>query len=104
MGVRSLLADLGLGCRLRMFTDSTAGKAIVSRRGLGRVRHIEVSDLWAQANIQDGTLEVTKLKNKYNSADLFTKHLSFSEILECVRPLGGRLEEGRHHLAPEITD
>ena len=44
MGILSLLADLGLGCRLRMFTDSTAGKAIVSRRGLGRVRHLGVED------------------------------------------------------------
>ena len=102
LGMKSLLQDLQHGCRLRIFTDSTSGKAIASRRGLGRVRHIDVSELWIQSKVRDGSLELIKLNNKFNSADAFTKFLSFSELVECLRPLGGRYADGRHPLAPEL--
>ena len=44
MGLRALLADLGIDASIKLLTDATAGKAIASRRGLGRVRHIDVSN------------------------------------------------------------
>ena len=103
LGLRSLLHDLGRGCRLRVFTDSTAGKAIASRRGLGRVRHIDVSNRWIQTAVQNHTLELIKLKNRFNSADVFTKHLNYADMMECIRPLGCRHEDGRHELAPKLS-
>ena len=44
MGIRSLLNDLGLDLDIRAFTDATTGKAIASRRGLGKVRHIATNE------------------------------------------------------------
>ena len=98
--MKSLLQDLHLGCRLRIFADSTSGKAIASRRGLGRVRHIDVSELCTHSKVRDGPLELIKLKNRFNNADALTQFLSFSELIECLRPLGGRYVDGRHPLAP----
>ena len=40
MGAKSLLEDLGISLKIRVLTDATTGKAIASRRGLGKVRHI----------------------------------------------------------------
>ena len=43
--------ELGMGKlnpNLVLDTDSSAAKSFVARRGLGRMRHIEVRDLWLQ--------------------------------------------------------
>lgn len=88
LGIRSLIRDMGAGSRIRIFTDSTSGKSIASRRGLGRVRHIEVSNLWIQNAVQEGAVELVKWNNRFNSVDVLTKHLSWHELLECIRPFG----------------
>ena len=103
IGLKHIMQDLGLNSKLRVFTDSTSGKSIASRRGLGRVRHIDVSNLWIQNEVQSGRIDLVKLKNRFNSADAFTKHLSFQELVECFTPLGCRHASGRHNLAPELS-
>ena len=45
MGVQSVLRDLGLNVKLQVLTDSSAAKGIASQRGLGKVRHVEVSSV-----------------------------------------------------------
>ena len=40
LGLQSLLTDLGVQMDIRVFTDATTGKPIVTIRGLGKVRHI----------------------------------------------------------------
>ena len=39
LGMQSMMTDVGLGARDRVWTDSNAAKAIASRRGLGKTRH-----------------------------------------------------------------
>ena len=52
LGVRSIMGDLGTDIeshtKLIIHTDSSAAKGISSRRGLGKVRHIEVNQFWIQ--------------------------------------------------------
>ena len=40
--------DLGMDFKLRVWVGSKAAKVIVSRIGLGKVRHMAVKFLWAQ--------------------------------------------------------
>ena len=47
-GTQSLLCDLGVKLDVRVCTDATTGKAMASRRGLGKVRQIAVNELWIQ--------------------------------------------------------
>ena len=46
LGFQSLAADLGLQLTLHIHSDSSAAICIARRRGLGKVRHIAVGDLW----------------------------------------------------------
>ena len=62
MGVQSVLRDLGYEVKIRIRTDASAAKGIASRRGLGKVRHIEVSQLWLQEKVTTGAIEVMKVK------------------------------------------
>ena len=60
LGIRSLLADWGIQRRIRIKTDASVAKSIASRRGVGKVRHIEVNQLWLQ---EKSTKVTSKLKN-----------------------------------------
>ena len=45
IGIRSMLYDLGVDTDIDINTDASAAKGIASRKGVGRVRHIEVHQL-----------------------------------------------------------
>eukprot|EP00973_Karenia_brevis_P038451 5303730-Karenia_brevis.AAC.1 len=50
-GLVSLARESGfeeLSSVLRLGTDSNAAKSFVCRRGLGKMRHLEIRDLWLQ--------------------------------------------------------
>ena len=61
-------------------TDSSSAKSFASRRGLGRMRHIEVKELWLQEAVCHGRIQLKKVDGTANPADLFTKYLSNVEI------------------------
>ena len=84
-GLKSLAWDLGIRnlkqC-IRLGSDSSAAKSFVNRRGLGKMRHLEIRDLWLQAEVEQGRLEVHKVKGDQNAADLMTKVLSLGEVVD----------------------
>ena len=61
-GLLSLAGDMGFaGYVLMLGTDISAAKSFVSRRGLGKMRHIEIRDLWLQKEVAEGRVLVSKL-------------------------------------------
>ena len=97
------MRDLGLDTKIRLLTDATTGKAIASRRGLGKVRHIDVSNLWVQEKVKDGEIELIKIKNDFNPSDILTKHLAEMPMLQCLESSSVQFAAGRHSLAPSFT-
>ena len=63
LGLQSLLEDLGIVTGVRVMTDASTGKAIASRRGLGKLRHIATHELWIQDMVLRGKLQIIKIKN-----------------------------------------
>ena len=61
LGLQSILLDWRWKFSAHGWMDATAGIGIGSRRGLGRVKHIDTVFLWVQATITEG--EVTLGKN-----------------------------------------
>ena len=103
LGQQALYADLGVTVPIRLWTDSSAAIGITSRQGLGKLRHVDTKTLWLQQAARTGRVEVRKVAGLANPADLFTKHsLSKERILELVRVLGCRYEEGRPEAAPAL--
>ena len=43
--------DLGIDFNCEVQTDASAAKGIVTRVGLGKVRHLETNQLWLQAKV-----------------------------------------------------
>ena len=48
LGLQALYSDLGMSVKVAVRNDATAAIGIVSRIGLGKVRHLSVADLWVQ--------------------------------------------------------
>ena len=64
-GLISLAKEIGFGGManvVRLGTDSSAAKIFVCPRGLGKMRHLEIRDLWLQKEVAEGKVEVSKLR------------------------------------------
>ena len=81
LGMISLAADLGIGLTARIHIDASAALGILERRGVGRVRHLDVGALWLQEQALRRVVEFMKVKGTANPADLMTKHLA-RELVE----------------------
>ena len=103
LGYLSLLADLGIKLRLRVWTDSTASQGMCGRQGLGKVRHLDVQELWIQQRVRKHDFDLLKVWGEENPGDLFTKAgLSESRIRELLKLLNCKFREGRAKSAPAL--
>ena len=104
MGVKSMMEDVGVtGKRLRIKTDASVAKSLASRRGLGGIRHIEVNQLWLQEKVNEGKIEIEKVKGEINRADALTKPKDGPRIKQQLEWTGQLIMPGRHDLAPKLA-
>ena len=103
LGLKALCADLGLDLQIRVHTDAAAAIGIARRRGLGKVRHLAVSDLWIQDKVATGEIEIKKVKGTDNPADILTKNVDGNLLAVHKRRLGLTQEEGRAASAAAIS-
>ena len=79
----------------QIFTDSSAAIGTASRRGNGKMRHVRVGMLWIQEQVEDGSLDVKKVKGENNPADALTKNLQRKKLVEFTEMAGQKYREGR---------
>ena len=85
--------------KARYIMDATAGIAIGSRRGLGRVRHIDTMLLWVQDSVSRGVLKIAKRDTRDMLADVLTKAVPEAAMEEMLRRMGYFYRKGEHSLA-----
>ena len=83
-------------------TDASAAKGIASRRGLGKVRHIDVTQLWVHDHVANGTLNIVKIGTLENLADALTKHVDGCVLKNHIAFVRGEIRESRHHIMPRV--
>ena len=66
LAVQALAEELGWKMSVRVHTDSSAAKAVASRRGLGKLRHIELKYLWVQELVQEPRIAIKKINGLDN--------------------------------------
>ena len=79
MGLISMYEDFGTHMNGVLLGDASAALAIVARRGLGKLRHLDTNYLWIQEKAAKGDLNFKKVAGVDNGADLFTKTLPWNE-------------------------
>ena len=103
LGEQSLLADWNIAVSLQVWMDATAGIAIGRRRGLGRVKHVDVAFLWVQEIVNTGRAQIGKKHTSEMLADMFTKAVSATDMQRHMGAMGYRFEEGRSRLGLQVS-
>ena len=91
LGIKNLAEDIDMHMKVVLHTDSSSAKSMSSRRGVGRMRHIEAKWLWLQSAVADGRIKIFKIPGSKNPADLFTKFLSIKSIQDLLNRCGCEL-------------
>ena len=102
LGIQSIANDLGFNWKLGLHSDASAAIGICRRRGLGKVRHLAVADLWVQDRLRTKDLTLSKVFGTENPADLLTKHVERALIDRHLKRVCLNFEEGRAASAPTI--
>jgi hypothetical protein len=104
LGLRSMLEECSLQWEARLRCDSTSGRALAVRQGLGRVRHIDIKMLWLQDVIAKSILTVAWVGSAENLADIGTKALLKERHEFLVRKIGLHEQPGEIALLEASTE
>ena len=80
-------------CRVNLHMDSSAARGIITRQGVGRVKHLQIRTLFLQDLHKQGTISVHPVGTKDNTADIGTKPLSGKRIRLLMHWLGFQTSE-----------
>ena len=106
LGARAMASDFGCGqlpCKCIVRMDSNAGRAMTQRRGVGKMRHIDLRYLWVQQRVARGDVEVERVPGATNPSDMMTKALPEQAASKHLAKLNFQFRDGRSTLAPEVT-
>ena len=90
MGLISMYKDLGTHMNGVVKGDASVALAIVARRGLGKLRHLDTNYLWIQEKAAKDDLNMKKVAGVDDGADQFTKTLSWNEIQSHIHKLSSQ--------------
>ena len=100
IGLQSVCADLGFHYKIRVWSDATAAIGIARRRGMGKIRHLVVTDLWCQQKVRSGAVQLVKVLGADNPADLMTKYTPRDVLEKALATMNMVTKEGRAEVAP----
>ena len=83
--MQSLLKDIGWTLKLHVKSDATAAIGIARRKGLGKIRHLDCTDLWIQDQIRGHKIQLSKVLGAENPADAMTKYVE-KKVLDVALP------------------
>ena len=108
IGVKNLAIDLGFDrhgrLELDVEADSSAAIGVASRRGSGKIRHLEAGCLWIQAALHNKRIErLLKIPGKVNSSGLMTKGVSREDLVGHSKRMHLRVTCQRSKALPGAT-
>ena len=87
-GIVSLLGDPGYERKPVLAIDAKATEHFLHRKGIGKLKHIDVAYMWAQEEIRSQRLRVCRVSSGENNADLGTKPLGKAVIAKHCLAMG----------------
>ena len=104
IGVKAIAHDMGIRLSGPTTLKSDAGAAIGigNRIGSGKVRHIEVTQLWLQDKVTQKVFILEKVSTDDNLADALAKGVDATSIQARLEGIRVELRCDRHQLAPTL--
>ena len=83
--VRSAMVEYGMTLNVVCETDASLGRAMATRRGVGRVRHLDARLLWLQQLCAEDVVEVRARPGEHNEADLGTQMVDLRRMTSLLK-------------------
>ena len=84
----NLAQELGQELVPVILTDASAARGVVLREGSGKIKHLEVRQLWVQELAAKGKALVKKICRSVNVSDMLTHHWSGKEGCMMLARMG----------------
>ena len=101
LGIQSLCRDMGWNLPIRIWSDATAAIGIARRKGLGKIRHLDVTDLWIQDQIRGGKISLDNVLGIENPSDVLTKFVDRATMQKALQKMNLVPTDGRPASAPQ---
>ncbi|CAK0906520.1 unnamed protein product [Prorocentrum cordatum] len=95
LGIQGLLEDWQVPSKVKVVSDSSAARGFASRRGVGKLKHVQTRYLWVQERIVMQHLELGKIGTADNRSDLLTKPFGRKEIDVRMKGINQDYRSGR---------
>ena len=100
LGIQPLMNDMGWKLPVTVHSDATAAIGIARRKGLGNIRHLDVTDLWIQDKVCSKAIGLKKILGADNPADMFTKYVERAILNKALQVMNLVSTDGRPACAP----
>jgi len=81
IGIRNFLKQMGIEVNLRHYVDASAAKGMIMCKGAGKIKHLEVRQLWCQYAAERYKIEIINIPRKLNLADNLTHPVGKRELV-----------------------
>ena len=103
LGISSLFEDFGeAGLKVRVGMDATAAMGIVQRRGLSKLRHVEVDVLRVREQQARRLMPPRKFLGTKNPSDMMTKNVPCPTMELYLDKLNLKFAGGRARIAQQL--
>ena len=105
IGIQAIASELGIELgAIEVNSDASAAIGISNRIGSGKVRHIELTQLWLQEKVSQKTIVLNKVGTDEHVADAFTKGVDAASISKHCASVGIELRSDRHPMALSLDE
>ena len=73
-GIPICCSEIGIELRVEVKIDSSAAQGILTRRGSGKMKHLEAKQLWVQELVMEKKVKPIKVPRLENPSDCFTHY------------------------------
>ena len=95
------MRDMGWHATIIIHSDATAAIGIARRKGLGKIQHLDVTDLWIQDKVRSKVIQVVKVLGTENMADALTKYVDKASLDSAMSRMQMVKTSGRSTMAPK---
>ena len=101
LGFKSSARDLAWDYDPTVHTDASTATGIARRHGRGKVRHLDVTDLWVQEKMMSKAITLVKIPGDRTPADALTKYVDRQILDKALKTMNMIKMEGRATTAPK---
>jgi hypothetical protein len=96
--------DWGWEYKVVGMCDSSAALGVIGRKGVGKIRHLDVGAMSIQDLREKGGIDVIEVKGTSNPADQVTKYLGAGDVMKGVSMVGLEFREGRAEKGVKVQE